>query len=268
MSADTSYHVHGSPMKLQRLSACGFVIGVTVLLFGLALLAPTLGHSFLDAEFAEPLGAAHSDGRQLQQSAKAARSTRIINFTSGGTALTLVRLVTIIVWCLATLLFASQYKAKVVDAIPVLQAKANTGKDFKYGVFECFSNGSICLHTWCCAAVRVAHTTHVAGVCDFWPACLLWCCCEQLYCCIGVYFRMQIRQKLGMAPDTFKDIVCFIFCHPCSLGQDALEVDAESGATTSCCCSVAVRPPAAVNPGIVIQGQQVYGEVLGPPTTE
>lgn len=139
--------------------------------------------------------------------------------------------------------FAFIYKDKVVNGIPPLrQQPMSTMQDFSQGIYQCFVDQQMCLHSFFCCAVRAAHTWHVAGLCEYWPSlfliflvdCTKWACC--LDACVFTYFRMKLKQKLGIEPDLMMDFVFSAFCPWCAVAQEAMAVDEELGVTVECCC--------------------------------
>lgn len=208
-------------------------------------------------------------GRGLQGSTRMARLGRV--FTGGGGGGSddgggdiiqlVVRLVILAVWSLAALVFAIQYKSKVVDAIPVPKSKSNSGQDIKASLCECCANCSLFLHISFCGPCRAGHTMQVAGVCGYWPVALLYYFCPECGLCLGLYFRSQLRQRFGLAPCNFMDCLVHCFCGTCAIGQEAIEVDTESGAFVQCCCQLALSPQ-PTNAAVMV-GQPTYaGEVL------
>lgn len=245
-----------------------FSIGI---LAGLVLLIAAFVICVLQAAEASPYTETGESsievGRRLQLQQK--RSTRLVRIVTGGGGESggqlmqvLIRIIVYAVFSVCALVFACMYKSKVVDRIPLLGQRSATGANFKTGICGCVTQSQLCFHICCCGSCRLGHTVHVAGVCDYWPAVLLWYlfpCCNM---CFGVYYRMALRQKLGLAPDTFCDILSYCFCAPCAVGQDAFEVDAESGAEVNCVLALNLRqPPASVGP-VSMFGQPVVGEVL------
>jgi len=145
------------------------------------------------------------------------------------------------------LVFAYLYKSKVVDNIPKLEQKEapsgegedSQGRDFKAGLCSCWSNLHLCGHICCFGACRAAHTWTVAGAMEYWPSIALQVCCFPCMPCIGgCWLRGKIRATLALEPGGFMDCIKWCFCMPCAVGQEAIEIDDESGVTVKCCCNL------------------------------
>jgi Cys-rich protein (TIGR01571 family) len=183
----------------------------------------------------------------------------------------IIEIIIELVWTLCGLVFAFFYKSKVVDRIvmlPQMQPGDPPLKEFAVGgqpisLLEC-CNGKECnifIHVFCCASCRAGHTMQVAGVWIYWPVVLLMHLLPQLGCgcCIGMYFRSQMRSRFGMAPDLFMDALIWCFCQPCAIAQEAIMVDRMSGVEVACPFALTIKPVtvavAAAGPGA--------GEVIG-----
>jgi len=146
----------------------------------------------------------------------------------------------------ASVIFAVVYKMHVVDKIPPLdQRPISVDEDLRPGICECTGDLHLCLHSWFCCWCRAAHTWHVAGVCEYWPAlCLLFLASSTcVNTCVSAYFRMKLKDKLGIRRNACMDVVYSLFCPCCAVGQEALGVDAELGSEVECCCRL-ISPPA------------------------
>jgi len=218
-----------------------------------------------------------SIGRRLQKASET-RSSRVLdNLTGGGggegdgNAMEgIIRLIVWLVWSICALIWGFFYKTKVVDLIPVLGAKApqGPGANLKAGLCDCCFNIHLCLHVCFCGPCRLGHTLQVAGICDFWMATIFWDLCPCLECCLGPYYRQQLRAKLGLEQNCCCDFVSYLFCAPCAIGQDAIEVDAESGAQVTCCMNLIMAAAAPPVVGQAVVGQPVLGEVIQKNQTE
>lgn len=159
-------------------------------------------------------------------------------------------IITILNLCMS-LPFAFFYKSYVVDKIPPLEQRpVSIDQDFQQDIFACFfGHTDLCLHAWCCCSCRAAHTWHVAGVIEYWPALFALfvsnltgaACCWQMF--IFTYFRMKIKDKLGIRRDCPTDCLYSTFCCFCAVAQEAMAVDAELGTQVACCCDLQ-SPPA------------------------
>jgi Cys-rich protein (TIGR01571 family) len=153
-------------------------------------------------------------------------------------AIPLLHLVIVIV-------FAVCYNSWVVREVGVLQQRPmNTLTDFTQGLCSCWGNFHMCLHTVCCLPCRAAHTWNGAQLCEFWPSIFLQCmagmtgapCCVHL--CIFTYYRMKLKEKLGIQPNMVLDCLVSCCCPCCSIAQEAMAIDEELGVAVECCCKV------------------------------
>lgn len=147
--------------------------------------------------------------------------------------------------------FAILYKMWVVDMIPPLsQRPISVDEDFRQDIFACTATGNVqlCLHATFCCQCRAAHTWHVAGVCEYWPALFLLCFAgmTKFACCVDsfvyAYFRMKLKDKLGIRRNVVMDVLYSMFCPCCAVGQEAMAVDAELGTHVECCCRLSSPP--------------------------
>lgn len=159
-------------------------------------------------------------------------------------------LVSLVIWCLQ-IAFACMYKQKVVDLIPSLEQRPiSTLEDFQQDIFACCSEQHLCLHAGFCCQCRAAHTWHVAGICEYWPALglLFLGHVAKIACCVDAiiytYFRMKLKEKLGIRPNPCMDLAYSVFCPCCAVGQEAMAVDQELG--TQVDCVFQLRGPAAI----------------------
>merc|ERR1711963_376274 len=61
-------------------------------------------------------------------------------------------------------------------------------------------------------------------------------CCGP--CCMNVYFRMHLKDMLGVEDHCINDFCVALFCYPCAVGQQALAIDEYLGLHTECCCKL------------------------------
>jgi len=141
----------------------------------------------------------------------------------------------IIVYLVAGLVcgvYAWFYKTQVVDQIAPMPPQDHTGSDdFDVGICECFMDACMCFHLLipCMVYVRQAHTNEVTGVCSFWAT--FWAyflgglCCGLGPCCLTVFFRMRLKEHMGIEDHLLNDLCCAWLCAPCAVGQAAMSVD-------------------------------------------
>lgn len=185
------------------------------------------------------------------------------------------------------LIIAWTYKSKVTDnrdpfpsSLPD-EWSLSGGRDFRFGIFECFDDIQYCLHGWCCLAVRLGDTYQMTGLNSFWlmvfgellvffgvamlsiPIVLLGAMISpyvgeilgnssfyiaQSIC--AVYLATQrgkLREKLGGASDNFwLDCCCYWWCSCCVAVQEARHVDGMTNTDVECCCKLNKKMPAHV----------------------
>mmetsp|Transcript_60431 Transcript_60431/g.107701 ORF Transcript_60431/g.107701 Transcript_60431/m.107701 type:complete len:260 (-) Transcript_60431:151-930(-) len=126
------------------------------------------------------------------------------------------------------LCFASMYKINVVDKCPEMHQQQPTGKDdFKDGLCDCWMRGNLPCMLIFCPFIRQAHTTETAGIFPFWYTFFLYvfsvgCCCQL---CLTVFFRMQLKNHMGIRDHCLNDWCVSWACWWCVIGQMALNVD-------------------------------------------
>lgn len=148
---------------------------------------------------------------------------------------------------LIMLAYACAYKFKVVDKLPKKQIP-DRGLDFEdwedreVGLFECFGQPDQCLWATFCTPVVAAKNYAVGGVMGYWPACcFVWLGMHTLFLpfyCVLAVVRTSLSTKLkrNMAYETnfAVDFFTTLFCFPCEVGRESLEVNNAIGKTIEC----------------------------------
>lgn len=161
-------------------------------------------------------------------------------------------------------IFAAIYKVKVVNKIGIVGKYFNPHARER-GIFECFADTNTCLHVAFCLPVVAGKNYAATETTGFWPGCVL--------TFLGTYspfylFNVLIRAILtGMVQrrtggeHTFCQNLLFnLFCYPCEIGRESMEVDTELGAEIRCCMHVHVAPK------IVTEAANVSSRFCGPGT--
>jgi Cys-rich protein (TIGR01571 family) len=140
------------------------------------------------------------------------------------------------------------YKRNVVDPMGKLAPqppamgyeRPGDSDDFPIPLFGCISDPSYCLFSICCTPLRVAHTNEEANVCGFWETiCCLWLTAPcGGYLCLIPFFRMSLKDHMGIHDNCFMDVLVTWCCMPCSIGQQAMSADQSLGMYYRCPCSV------------------------------
>jgi hypothetical protein len=140
--------------------------------------------------------------------------------------------------------FACVYKAKVVnqlshDRIPERNQDYDKWSDRKYGLFDCLFKPNTCLYTTLCMPLVAAKNYEVGRVCPFWPACIIMFVgmFSPFYCltaCIRTVWSGRLKRNLGYRSSCLMDLLYSLFCWPCEVGRESLEVDEALGVEISC----------------------------------
>mmetsp|Transcript_34148 Transcript_34148/g.96990 ORF Transcript_34148/g.96990 Transcript_34148/m.96990 type:complete len:253 (+) Transcript_34148:96-854(+) len=145
------------------------------------------------------------------------------------------------------LIFACVYQSQVVEKIGTLPDEDSfdiSGRE--RGLFECFKEPQTLLHVIFCFPVVAAKNYNAAEVLGFWPGCILTFVLTHipgLYC-VNVLARgflsWKVDTRLGRERGPVKSCLINLFCMPCDVGRESLQVDDELGATITCCCNASV----------------------------
>mmetsp|Transcript_97107 Transcript_97107/g.153117 ORF Transcript_97107/g.153117 Transcript_97107/m.153117 type:complete len:285 (+) Transcript_97107:51-905(+) len=164
-----------------------------------------------------------------------------------------------IIMALFTSIYAFFYKSYVVDVIlrenrgPIQQFRdvVEYSDDFEVGLFECVSEPCMCLRLLCpcTAVVRQAHTVSVVSnatgrrpICGYWMVFISYvvggiCCCIPPLC-LTMFYRMELKQKMGLHDNLLNDFCLSWLCTPCTIGQMAMTVDRELECEVNYCCDL------------------------------
>jgi len=140
--------------------------------------------------------------------------------------------------------FALAYKSKVVnvlnhDKIRERGEDYNAWSERKRGLFDCFFERNTCLYTTFCTPLVAAKNYEVGRVCPFWPACVIMFIgmYSPLYCvtaCIRTVWSGRLKKNMGYRPVFCLDFIYSLFCWPCEVGRESLEVDEAVDVEISC----------------------------------
>lgn len=127
--------------------------------------------------------------------------------------------------------------------LPYTQSDSGYYDDFDNGICECASDKWVCLHGLCCPLVRMAHTNAAAGVCGFWESAICWCGISCISvgigpCCLMVYWRMRLKEIMGITEHRLNDFCITLFCPMLSICQQGTAVDAKLGYQVTGCCEL------------------------------
>eukprot|EP00405_Crypthecodinium_cohnii_P016011 CAMPEP_0206461686 /NCGR_PEP_ID=MMETSP0324_2-20121206/25516_1 /ASSEMBLY_ACC=CAM_ASM_000836 /TAXON_ID=2866 /ORGANISM="Crypthecodinium cohnii, Strain Seligo" /LENGTH=266 /DNA_ID=CAMNT_0053933669 /DNA_START=62 /DNA_END=862 /DNA_ORIENTATION=- len=144
-------------------------------------------------------------------------------------------------------IFAAVYYAKVITYLPSITGIGGT----RVGLFDCLKKPDTCLHVTFCLPVSVGKNYHASGLCNYWAGCLStfflsFSPCFIINTFIRAYLSYRMQEELGFSPNIVKLFCVNLFCLPCEVGRESLEVDAETGADINCCCQIKVTPKPVV----------------------
>jgi Cys-rich protein (TIGR01571 family) len=97
--------------------------------------------------------------------------------------------------------------------------------EFQHGLFGCFDNCCLCIVTYlvpCYTAGKVAEK--VGESCLLHGCMLLFCPCISLFCMCSI--RGKVRTARKIAGSSLGDFCAHLFCTPCALCQEGMEVNA------------------------------------------
>lgn len=155
------------------------------------------------------------------------------------------------------LCFACVYKKKVVDQLPIWRLQvAFTPGPRPYGLFDCLKSRDTCLYSTFCLPVVAAKNYYATEICPFWTGCILFFIgiYSPLFCVtamIRAALSGRIQERFGHKPDILQDCVTSIFCFPCDVGRESVEIDQEMEVDILCCC-----------PRVDIKSTSNLGEVM------
>lgn len=144
-----------------------------------------------------------------------------------------------IVYMFFAFCYAYMYKLNAVERIPEMHQQKPTGvNDFSENIFACATRGNMLPFVCCCPFIRQAHTNEVAGICGYWWTLAAYafggffCCLGPL--CLTVWFRMEIKERMGLKDNVVNDFCLAWLCWSCTIGQMALAVDDFMGIDMEC----------------------------------
>lgn len=144
-------------------------------------------------------------------------------------------------WCLVILLiagvtagYAYVYKKKVVDQFPrdieEHDGEFDEFKDREVGLFQVCGQPHTLLWSLFCSPVLAAKNYHVGDVLSFWPSCLaLSITLYSPFPCLAVLLRAvlssRLQRNLEHKPNFILELLSGLFCFPCAVGRESIEVD-------------------------------------------
>lgn len=108
------------------------------------------------------------------------------------------------------------YKLKVVNKSPKLEQRPMSSEtDFQPDISACLCDRHLCCHICLLQQCRVAHTWHVAGLLNYWPAIFV-----QAFCglCVGAHFRAKLKRNMGIQPNLCAECKAVCCSQLCAIG--------------------------------------------------
>jgi len=147
----------------------------------------------------------------------------------------------------AMLIYARLYKSWVVDEIPQEHIPNRwEGQAYwqerQFGLFECCTRPEQCLWATFCTPVVAAKNYHVGSAMGYWASCtcvfvgmftFFW----PFYCIMAAVrtgFSQKLARNLRLRPRFCKDFLVSLFCLPCDVGRESMEVDEALGVEIRC----------------------------------
>ncbi|CAG8518735.1 16612_t:CDS:2 [Cetraspora pellucida] len=104
--------------------------------------------------------------------------------------------------------------------VPV-QEKPGGRREWRFGLFDCFSDCGLCFKTWCLPCVTFGETKAKLNNTDCCGSCCLFCCCPFI---AGGMGRGEIRGRLNIKGTCCGDFCTHWCCPLCALVQEHREV--------------------------------------------
>lgn len=151
---------------------------------------------------------------------------------------------------LLMLAYACVYKSKIVDELPHskineihgLVGDLGDGDDREVGLFQCFTKPSQCLWVLFCAPVVAAKNYDQGKVMSFWPACFLiyigtYTCFFPFWivmACFRASLSTRLAAHMGLKTSLPWNFYLTLYCFPCQVGRESIEVDKALGVELEC----------------------------------
>jgi Cys-rich protein (TIGR01571 family) len=132
------------------------------------------------------------------------------------------------------------YKFKIVDLFtyPLYPQGYQATSYFDFGACDLLKHSDMCCMATFCPCVRAAHTLQVTGILAYWLALVCFtmtCVIPGCPVCWGTYYRIKLKQHLGLSYTICGDSMQVLCCFNCSIAQEALHVDHLMGRKVRCC---------------------------------
>jgi Cys-rich protein (TIGR01571 family) len=144
------------------------------------------------------------------------------------------------------IIYAAIFNVKLVAKYPkdigekdIEDSQDGDWKTREIGLFSMFKDSSTCLWACFCTPVLAAKNFDVSNVLGFWPSCFLIGCTmyTPLYLVTAILRTLlsaRLKRKLNLEPKFCKDCLLSLFCFPCEVGRESLEVDSAEEVEIKC----------------------------------
>merc|ERR1712217_741313 len=104
-----------------------------------------------------------------------------------------------------------------------------------------------CLYTTFCMPVVAGKNYYATEVMGFWPGCIFTFLSTYspllvLNAVVRGFLSMKVQKSIGHTRGFLEACCLSLWCMPCDVGRESLEIDQELGATITCCCNLHVKP--------------------------
>jgi len=142
------------------------------------------------------------------------------------------------------LAYATIYKSKIVDHLEHLPPKGDDSywRERHYGLFSCFSRPDLCMWSTFCTPVVAAKNYDVGNVMGYYASCFclflgMFTCFWPFYCILALVrtsWSQKLSRNLRLRPDFCLDFWTTLFCFPCDVARESMEVDEAIGVELKC----------------------------------
>mmetsp|Transcript_20566 Transcript_20566/g.58260 ORF Transcript_20566/g.58260 Transcript_20566/m.58260 type:complete len:287 (-) Transcript_20566:99-959(-) len=137
--------------------------------------------------------------------------------------------------CLAAV-FAALYKKQVVEKLPhdKIDDRSSIVDELRLlstrevDLFSCCKDRSTCAYAVCCGPAVAAKNYEVGRVLSFWPSCIMLYLAMPFSCVFAVLravLSSKLKRNMGLEGSCLQDFCLNLFCFPCEVGRESMEVD-------------------------------------------
>jgi len=148
---------------------------------------------------------------------------------------------------LLMLCFAVNYNKRVVRHMPAIDEVIIKSRREK-SLMSCFWEPSVCLYATCCAPLLAGKNYYATRVCpNFWAGCIFtflgmytpfFC----IWLPVRAWLSTLVQVTIGQRTSCCSQLLTTLFCFPCDLAREGLEIDDELGAEITCFNNLRLTP--------------------------